>query len=69
MVRYVEENSHGANSWTNGHHHHHHSKKKKLKDDAKDGRLLDEGIDSDVISYNSSKGNDATQSKTSLKKV
>ncbi|KAI9074106.1 hypothetical protein K1719_043951 [Acacia pycnantha] len=68
VVRYVEENSQGANSWTTGHHHHHHSKKKKLKDDVKDDKLLDEGRDSDAVSRVSSKGNDATQSRPLLKK-
>ncbi|XP_054778001.1 IAA-alanine resistance protein 1-like [Prosopis cineraria] len=68
VVRYVEENSRGANSWTNGHHHHHHSKKKKLKDDAKDGQLLDEGRDSDGALRDSSMGNDATQSRPLLRK-
>ncbi|XP_028767062.1 IAA-alanine resistance protein 1 [Neltuma alba] len=69
VVRYVEENSQGANSWTNGHHHHHHhSKKKKVKDDAKDGKLLDEERHPDVVPRDSSKGNDATQSGPLLRK-
>jgi zinc transporter 7 len=31
LVRYVEENSSGSNSW--GHHHHHHAGSRKLKDE------------------------------------
>ncbi|KAL0700894.1 hypothetical protein Bca4012_057016 [Brassica carinata] len=31
LVRYVEENSSGSNTW--GHHHHHHAGSKKLKDE------------------------------------
>ncbi|KAF4397249.1 hypothetical protein G4B88_009095 [Cannabis sativa] len=48
LVRYVEDNSGGANTW--GHtHHHHHKKSKKLKDD-------DESADD--IQSKSSTGND-----------
>ncbi|KAF7808454.1 IAA-alanine resistance protein 1 [Senna tora] len=68
LVRYVEENSQGVNSWTHGHHHHHHSSKKKLKDDAKDGRLLDEGRETDGVSHDSAKGDNPTQSGPLLRK-
>ncbi|CAK7326865.1 unnamed protein product [Dovyalis caffra] len=33
VVRYVEDNSTGANAWNHGHHHHHHKGDEKLKDD------------------------------------
>lgn len=33
IVRYVEDNSGGTNTWSHGHHHHHHKRSKKLKDD------------------------------------
>ncbi|KAL7163276.1 hypothetical protein ACSBR2_039383 [Camellia fascicularis] len=36
IVRYVEENSKGANAWNHTHHHHHHKNSKKLKDDNDD---------------------------------
>ncbi|KAK7319172.1 hypothetical protein RJT34_03890 [Clitoria ternatea] len=80
VVRYVEENSAGANSWTHGHHHHSNNSKKKLKDDsrsnvklqsqsssAKEGRLLDERKD-DQVSHDSSKGDKPAQSESLLRK-
>ncbi|KAL7181054.1 hypothetical protein ACSBR1_040003 [Camellia fascicularis] len=37
IVRYVEENSKGANAWNHtNHHHHHHKNSKKLRDDNDD---------------------------------
>ncbi|TKY59759.1 IAA-alanine resistance protein 1 [Spatholobus suberectus] len=81
VVRYVEENSGGANSWTHGHHHHNHNSKKKLKDDnsstvnlqskssnAKEERLLDEKKEDDHASHDSLKGDNPSQSETSLRK-
>ncbi|CAL5430421.1 unnamed protein product [Camellia sinensis] len=38
-VRYVEENSKGANAWNHTHHHHHHKNSKKLKDDNDDDKI------------------------------
>lgn len=80
IVRYVEENSGGANSWTHGHHHHNHHNKKKVKDDncstvnlqsqssdAKEERLLHERKD-DQVSHDSLKGDNPSQSETSLRK-
>ncbi|XP_027342430.1 IAA-alanine resistance protein 1 isoform X2 [Abrus precatorius] len=64
VVRYVEENSGGANSWTHGHHHHNHQKKKKLKDDNKSTIHLP----SDKASHDSSKGDNSAQSESSLRK-
>lgn len=81
IVRYVEENSGGTNSWTHGHHHHNHNSKKKLKNDnsctdnlqsessnAKEERLQDERKDVQV-SRDSLKGDNPSQSETSLRKV
>lgn len=81
-MRYVEENSGGANSWTRGHHHHNHNSKKKLKDDnnsdvnsqsesfnAKEERLLDEGKEYNQASPDSFKGDNPAQSESSLRKV
>ncbi|KAL7000740.1 IAA-alanine resistance protein 1 [Sarracenia purpurea var. burkii] len=36
IVRYVEDNSGGANEWNHSHHHHHHKSSKKLKDESDD---------------------------------
>lgn len=82
LVRYVEENSGRANSWTHGHHHHHHNSKEKLKDDnsstanfqsesnnAKEERLIDERKEDDQVSLDSLKGDNPSQSETSLRKV
>jgi len=74
VVRYVEENSGEANSWTHGHHHHNHSSKKKLKDDdisnnAKEDRLLDERKEDDEVSCDSSKEDNPSKSETVLRKV
>ncbi|XP_014510047.1 IAA-alanine resistance protein 1 [Vigna radiata var. radiata] len=72
VVRYVEENSGEANSWTHGHHHHNHNSKKKLKDDnfsndAKEDRLLDERKDNPVSS-DALKGDNPSESETLLRK-
>ncbi|WVZ22505.1 hypothetical protein V8G54_001049 [Vigna mungo] len=72
VVRYVEENSGEANSWTHGHHHHNHNSKKKLKDDnfpndAKEDRLLDERKDNPVSS-DAFKGDSPSESETLLRK-
>ncbi|CAJ1938921.1 unnamed protein product [Sphenostylis stenocarpa] len=72
VVRYVEENSGEANSWTHGHHHHNHNSKKKLKNynsssNAKEDRLLDERKD-DHLSGDSLNGDNQSQSETSLRK-
>ena len=82
LVRYVEENSGGANSWTHGHHHHNHNSKKKLKGDnsssanlqsesnnAKEERLIDERKEDDQVSLDSLKGDNPSQSESSLRKV
>ncbi|KAK7359524.1 hypothetical protein VNO77_01485 [Canavalia gladiata] len=58
LVRYVEENSGGANSWAHGHHHHNHNSKKKLKDD----NFNDKG------SQDSLKGDNSAQSESLLRK-
>ncbi|XP_027191651.1 IAA-alanine resistance protein 1 isoform X2 [Cicer arietinum] len=74
LVRYVEENSGGANSWTHGHHHHNHNSKKKLKDDnnsdinTKEERLVDEGKEDNQVSHDSLKGDNQAQSESSLRK-
>ncbi|RDY00353.1 IAA-alanine resistance protein 1, partial [Mucuna pruriens] len=81
IVRYVEENSRGANSWMHGHHHHNHTSKKKLKDDdsstanlqsessnANEERLLDDRKEDDQVSHDSLKGDNPSQSETSLRK-
>ncbi|KAL5175133.1 IAA-alanine resistance protein 1 [Glycine soja] len=81
LVRYVEENSGRANSWTHGHHHHHHNSKEKLKDDnsstanfqsesnnAKEERLIDERKEDDQVSLDSLKGDNPSQSESSLRK-
>ncbi|KAJ1430552.1 Zinc/iron permease [Sesbania bispinosa] len=78
LVRYVEENSGGANSWTHGHHHHNHNSKKKLKNDsnsdvnlhsqssnAKEESMLDEGKE---YNQDSLKGDNPAQSESSLRK-
>ncbi|XP_061367083.1 IAA-alanine resistance protein 1 isoform X2 [Gastrolobium bilobum] len=54
IVRYVEENSRGANSWSHGHHHHNHNSTKKLKDDK--------------VSHDSLKGDNPAQPESSLRK-
>ncbi|MED6174384.1 IAA-alanine resistance protein 1 [Stylosanthes scabra] len=72
VVRYVEENSGGAGSWTHGHHHHNHNSKKKLKDDsnsnAKEEKFLDEGKDSKQVSNDLLKEDNQAQSESSLRK-
>lgn len=79
LVRYVEENSRGANSWTHGHHHHSHNSINKLKDDkdsdvntqtqspnAKKERLLAEAEGKDDNGF--LKGDNPTKSESSLRK-
>lgn len=81
-MRYVEENSGGANSWGHGHHHHNHNSKKKLKDDnnsdvnnqsqsikTKKERLVDEGKEDNQVSHDSLKGDKLAQTESSLRKV
>ncbi|GAU34643.1 hypothetical protein TSUD_66930 [Trifolium subterraneum] len=81
LVRYVEENSGGANSWGHGHHHHNHNSKKKLKADnnsdvniqskstnTKKERLEDDGKEDNQVSHDSLKGEKPAQSEPSLRK-
>lgn len=81
-MRYVEENSGEASSRTHGHHHHTHNSKKKLKDDknsnlnlqskslnAKEEKLLDEGKEHDRASPDSLKGDNPSQSESSVRRV
>ncbi|KAI5385398.1 IAA-alanine resistance protein 1 [Lathyrus oleraceus] len=81
LVRYVEENSGGANSWGHGHHHHNHNSKKKLEDDnnsdvnnqsqsikTKKERLVDEGKEDNQVSHDSLKGDKLAQTESSLRK-
>jgi len=81
LVRYVEENSGGANSWGHGHHHHNHNSKKKLKDDNNSDvnnqsqssntkkSLVDEGKEDNQVSHDTLEGDKPAQSKSSLRKV
>ncbi|KAB5544902.1 hypothetical protein DKX38_013014 [Salix brachista] len=73
VVRYVEDNSTGANAWNHGHHHHNH--KNKLKDDSdvhdktqskssKEG----DGKGSHEVLDDSSNDADITQSESLLRK-
>ncbi|KAI4357409.1 hypothetical protein L6164_001359 [Bauhinia variegata] len=59
VVRYAEDTSGGANTWTHGHHHHHHNSNKKLKDD-NDSHA---GPQSESL-----KADDSTQKKPFLRK-
>lgn len=80
LVRYVEENSGGANSWGHGHHHHNHNSKKKLKDDNNSDvnnqsqssntkkSLVDEGKEDNQVSHDTLEGDKPAQSKSSLRK-
>ncbi|CAN7129500.1 unnamed protein product [Brassica rapa subsp. narinosa] len=52
LVRYVEENSSGSNTW--GHHHHHHAGSKKLKDEDRHNNA-DKQCPSDAIDDSSEK--------------
>ena len=74
VVRYVEDNSTGANAWNHGHHHHNH--KNKLKDDSdvhdktqskssKEG----DGKGSHEVLDDSSNDADITLSESLLRKV
>ncbi|KAJ6988299.1 IAA-alanine resistance protein 1 [Populus alba x Populus x berolinensis] len=76
VVRYVEDNSTGADAWNHGHHHHNHNSSKKLKDDSdahdktqskssKEG----DGKGSDEVLDDSSKDTNFTQSESLLRKV
>jgi len=71
VVRYVEENSGEANSWTHGHHHHNHKKLKddNISNDAKEDRLLDERKEDDQVSCDSLKEDNPSKSETVLRKV
>uniref|UniRef100_A0A1J3ENZ2 IAA-alanine resistance protein 1 n=1 Tax=Noccaea caerulescens TaxID=107243 RepID=A0A1J3ENZ2_NOCCA len=62
LVRYVEENSSGSNTW--GHHHHHHGGSKKLKDED-DHNNVDQQCSSDEKVSNGSKDNSLRKRKTS----
>lgn len=75
VVRYVEDNSTGANAWNHGHHHHNHNSSKKLKDDSdahdktqskssKEG----DGKGSDEVLDDSSNDTKFTQSESLLRK-
>uniref|UniRef100_A0A6M2ESU6 IAA-alanine resistance protein 1 n=1 Tax=Populus davidiana TaxID=266767 RepID=A0A6M2ESU6_9ROSI len=75
VVRYVEDNSTGANAWNHGHHHHSHNSSKKLKDDSdahdktqskssKEG----DGKGSDEVLDDSSNDTTFTQSESLLRK-
>lgn len=75
VVRYVEDNSTGANAWNHGHHHHNHNSSKKLKDDSdahdktqskssKEG----DGKGSDEVLDDSSNDTNFTQSESLLRK-
>ncbi|PSR90930.1 IAA-alanine resistance protein [Actinidia chinensis var. chinensis] len=44
-VRYVEDNSGGANEWGHNHHHHHHKNSKKLKHDSDDNDKIEQQSD------------------------
>ncbi|XP_010415408.1 PREDICTED: IAA-alanine resistance protein 1 [Camelina sativa] len=54
LVRYVEENSSGSNTWGHHHHHHQHAGSKKLKDEA-DHNIVDQQSSSDAIVNSSEK--------------
>ncbi|KAL7181056.1 hypothetical protein ACSBR1_040005 [Camellia fascicularis] len=58
IVRYVEENSKGANAWNHTHHHHHHKNSKKLKDDYDDDKIQQQCLNekNECISEISSQG-------------
>lgn len=75
VVRYVEDNSTGADAWNHGHHHHNHNSSKKLKDDSdahdktqskssKEG----DGKGSDEVLDDSSNDTKFTQSESLLRK-
>jgi|APAra0007618407_1042631.scaffolds.fasta_scaffold04606_2 hypothetical protein len=66
LVRYVEENSSGSNTWGH-HHHHHHAGSKKLKDEG-DHNNLDQQSSSDAIVNSSEKVSGGSTDK-SLRKV
>ncbi|CAN8238771.1 unnamed protein product [Cochlearia groenlandica] len=58
LVRYVEENSSGSNTWGH-HHHHHHTGSKKLKDEAEhngDQKSSSDETSSEKVSSGSSDG-------------
>ncbi|KAG6764351.1 hypothetical protein POTOM_031817 [Populus tomentosa] len=75
VVRYVEDNSSGANAWNHGHHHHNHNSSKKLKDDSdahdktqsKSSKEAD-GKGSDEVLDDSSNDTNFTQSESLLRK-
>lgn len=62
LVRYVEENSSGSNTW--GHHHHHHGGSKKLKDED-DHNNVDQQCSSDEKVSNGSKDKSLRKVRTS----
>lgn len=83
IVRYVEENSGGSNSWTHGHHHHNHNSKKKLDDSNSNVKLQSESFnakgesvlneaeakESDQASHEILKGDNPAQPESLLRKV
>ncbi|XP_057416052.1 IAA-alanine resistance protein 1 [Lotus japonicus] len=82
IVRYVEENSGGSNSWTHGHHHHNHNSKKKLDDSNSNVKLQSESFnakgesvlneaeakESDQESHEILKGDNPAQPESLLRK-
>lgn len=61
-MRYVEENSRGANSWTYGHHHHHHHKNSKK---SKDINESSENVQSQLSSKTNKKGSEKNSEEIS----
>ncbi|XP_012072385.1 IAA-alanine resistance protein 1 isoform X2 [Jatropha curcas] len=77
VVRYVDDNSTGAHSWSHGHHHHHHKSSKKLKEDDDDdvnGVMQSvspketEGKGLDEVSANSLNGDNLTEHESLRKR-
>jgi zinc transporter 7 len=66
LVRYVEENSSGSNTWGH-HHHHHHAGSKKLKDEG-DHNNLDQQSSSDAIVNSSEKVSGGSTDKSLRKR-
>lgn len=75
VIRYVEDNSNGAYSWSH-HHHHHHRSSEKLKDDDDVNHVLQsqspketEEEVSDEVSDNSFNRDNFMENKNLLFKV
>lgn len=64
LVRYVEDNSRGVNTWSHGHHHH-HSKKTQRLDDSENAKDNDQSQSDNSDKVNSEKSTD----KKELQKV